>query len=163
MFEFLPPPSKNNLTFLHLETKLILGGSFMKISTKGRYALRIMADIAIYGNNKNVSIQELSSRNKISDKYLEQIISLLAKNNLVTSFRGAQGGYKLSRPASEISAAEILNVTEGNLKTVTCITSGVKCELSEKCLTVNFWEKLNNIITEFFNNTTLEDIVKRRI
>ena len=135
----------------------------MKISTKGRYALRIMADIAIYGKDKNVSIQELSSRNKISDKYLEQIISLLAKNNLVTSFRGAQGGYRLSRPASEISAADILNVTEGNLKTVTCITSGVKCDLSEKCLTVNFWGKLNDLITDFFQSTTLEDIIEKRI
>lgn len=135
----------------------------MKISTKGRYALRIMADIAIYGKDKNVSIQELSSRNKISDKYLEQIISLLAKNNLVTSFRGAQGGYRLSRPANEISAADILNVTEGNLKTVTCITSGVKCDLSEKCLTVNFWGKLNDLITDFFQSTTLEDIIEKRI
>ncbi len=136
---------------------------YMKISTKGRYALRVMADIAINGEDKNVSIMDLSSRNKISDKYLEQIISALVKANLLTSFRGAQGGYRLARPANKISASDILEVTEGALQTVTCITSGTKCDLSDKCLTVNFWEKLDNIVSDFFKNTTLEDIVKKRI
>ncbi len=135
----------------------------MKISTKGRYALRVMADIAINGEEKNVSIMDLSSRNRISDKYLEQIISALVKAGLLTSFRGAQGGYKLAKPASEISASEILAVSEGGLKTVTCISSGTKCDLSDKCLTVNFWEKLDNLVSEFFEKTTLEDIVKRRV
>lgn len=135
----------------------------MKISTKGRYALRIMADIAINGKDKNVSIMDLSNRNKISDKYLEQIISQLVKNDLVTSFRGAQGGYKLSKNANEISVGDILKVTEGNLKTVTCISSGTKCDMAEKCLTVNFWEKLDNLVTDFFNKTTLEDVIEKRV
>ncbi len=135
----------------------------MKISTKGRYALRVMADIAVNGTEKNVSIQDLSTRNKISDKYLEQIISQLVKNNLLISHRGAQGGYRLSRPASEISACDILSVTEGNLKTVTCVSGETKCNMSGSCLTANFWGKLDELVTKFFIKTTLEDIIKRRI
>ena len=95
----------------------------MKISTKGRYALRVMAYIAINCEEKKISINELAERNGISDKYLEQIISVLVKNNLLVSFRGAQGGYKLARPAKEITVGEIMNSTEGTLETVSCSLS----------------------------------------
>ncbi len=135
----------------------------MKISTKGRYALRIMADIATHEGDKNVSIMELSTRNHISDKYLEQIISLLSKSGLVTGFRGSQGGYKLGRKPSEISVGEILKVTEGDLKTVMCVSSNGKCDFSKQCLTASFWDKLNRLVTDFFNSTTLDDIINRRV
>ena len=135
----------------------------MKISTKGRYALKVMCDIAVFQDDKNVSIMELSKRNNISDKYLEQIISALVKNNLLISFRGVQGGYKLSRPANKISIGEILSVTEGKLKTVNCISSGTKCDQEYKCLTVNFWNRLDKLIEDFLNKTTLEDVIKNKI
>ena len=135
----------------------------MKISTKGRYALRVMADIALYSEDKNVSIMELSSRNSISDKYLEQIISLLVKNELLLSFRGAQGGYRLARPAKEITIGEIIKSTEGNFETVSCINGDEKCDRAEMCLTANVWAKLDKIVNEFFNSTTLDDVVNKRI
>lgn len=135
----------------------------MKISTKGRYALRIMADIAVHNGDKNVSIMELSTRNHISDKYLEQIISQLSKSGLVVSRRGSQGGYKLARKPEEISVGEILKVTEGDLQTVMCVGEGAKCDLADECLTASFWDKLNRIINEFFSSTTLDDIINRRV
>lgn len=135
----------------------------MKISTKGTYALRVMADIALNCQDKNVSIAELAQRNHISDKYLEQIISQLVKSDLLQSYRGAQGGYKLSRPASQITIGQILNATEGNFEIVSCISNNTKCDLAENCLTVNVWAKLDKIVNDFFDNTTLDDVVNKRI
>lgn len=135
----------------------------MKISTKGRYALRVMADIALNFENQNVSITELSSRNGISDKYLEQIISLLVKDKLLVSFRGAQGGYKLAKPTNQITVGQIIQATEGKLETASCVTSNEKCDMAEKCLTVNVWFKLDRIVNDFFNSTTLEDVINNNL
>lgn len=135
----------------------------MKISTKGRYALRVMADIALNFPNKNVTITELSSRNGISDKYLEQIISLLVRKKLLLSFRGAQGGYKLARKTSEITVGDIIKATEGKLETASCVNSSNKCDMAEKCLTVNVWFKLDRIVNEFFDTTTLEDVITKNL
>lgn len=136
----------------------------MKISTKGRYALRVMAYIALNSQeDKTISITELAERNSISVKYLEQIISLLVKHELLLSFRGAQGGYKLAKPAKEITIGEIMNSTEGILETVSCLNGNEKCDMSETCLTVNVWAKLDKIVNDFFNSTTLEDVVKKRV
>ena len=137
-------------------------GEKMKISTKGRYALRVMADIALNFENVNVSITELSARNGISDKYLEQIISLLVKNNLLISFRGANGGYKLAREPKNITIGEIIRATEGNLETVACLSSDEKCDKAEKCLTVNVLIK-EKIVNNFFDSTTLEDVINKNI
>lgn len=135
----------------------------MKISTKGRYALRVMADIALNSDEKKISITELAERNNISDKYLEQIISLLVKQNLLVSFRGSQGGYKLSRPASEITIGDIISSTEGNLETVSCVSGNEKCDMAGSCLTANVWAKLDKIVNDFFNSTTLDDVINKRI
>ena len=135
----------------------------MKVSTKGRYALRVMAYIALNSDEKNVSINELAERNSISDKYLEQIISTLVKHNLLLSFRGPQGGYKLARTAKEITVGEIINSTEGNLETVSCINGTEKCDMAETCLTVNVWAKLDKIVNDFFNSTTLDDVINKRV
>lgn len=135
----------------------------MKISTRGRYALRVMADIALNFENQNVSIAELSERNGISDKYLEQIISKLVKSGLLVGFRGSQGGYKLGKKPSEISIGEIISSTEGNLETVSCINSSEKCAQADKCLTVNVWLKLDKIVNDFFGSTTLDDVIKRNV
>lgn len=135
----------------------------MKISTKGRYALRVMADIALNSEEKNVSIMELASRNNISDKYLEQIISLMVKNNLLISFRGVQGGYKLSRPAKDITIGEIIRAAEGIFETVSCISGDEKCDKAEHCLSINVWAKLDKIVNQFFDTTTLDDVINKRI
>ena len=135
----------------------------MKISTKGTYALGIMTDIAKNYKDEAVSLSLIASRNNMSVKYLEQIVNMLTKNNLLTSFRGTNGGYKLSRDAREITLGQILNATEGELKTVSCINSGVKCDKVAKCLTVGVWAKLDNIVNDFLNTTTLDDIVNKRI
>lgn len=135
----------------------------MKISTKGRYALRVMADIALNFENQNVTITELSNRNGISDKYLEQIISLLVKEKLLLSFRGAQGGYKLAKPTNEITIGEIIRATEGKLETASCVNSDEKCDMAEKCLTINVWFKLDKLVNDFFNSTTLDDVIKNKL
>mgnify|MGYP003302842680 CR=1 FL=1 len=92
----------------------------MKISTKGRYGLRIMIDIAVYGKGECVSLKDIAEREHLSEKYLEQIINLLGKENLVQSVRGAKGGYHLTKPAEEITVKEILLATEGSLAPVAC-------------------------------------------
>ena len=135
----------------------------MKISTNGRYALRVMADIAINEKDGNVSITDISNRNKISNKYLEQIISLLVKSNLLTSKRGKQGGYTLSKPAKEITVGEIIKQTEGNLETVSCLSGTTKCEMACNCLTVDVWFKLEKIIQNFLNSTTLHDVITKNV
>jgi len=135
----------------------------MKVSTKGRYALRVMADIAINEKNGNVSITDISNRNKISNKYLEQIISLLVKSNLVISKRGKQGGYILARPASKITVGEIIKQTEGNLETVSCLSGNTKCDMACNCLTIDVWFKLEKIIQNFLNSTTLEDVINKKV
>ena len=93
----------------------------MKISTKGRYALRLMIDLAMHENEGYISIKSISQRQGISEKYLEQIIKMLSKNSLVESTRGAQGGYKLTKKPSEYTVGEILRVTEGSLAPVSCL------------------------------------------
>lgn len=134
----------------------------MKISTKGTYALRIMADIALAGEN-NTTVSGLSAKTNISEKYLEQIIGKLVKAKLLTSFRGTNGGYKLSRPAKEISVKQILQATEGNFKSVSCLEEGVKCDMEAKCLTINVWAGLNKVINDYLSNVSLEDVVQKNI
>ena len=135
----------------------------MKISTKGTYALGIMTDIASLKQDEAVSLTLLSQRNNMSIKYLEQIVNMLVKNDLLKSFRGTNGGYKLSRDAKHITLGQILKATEGELQTVSCINSDVKCDKIAKCLTVGVWTKLDNIVNDFLNSTTLDDVINKRL
>lgn|SRR5574344_1158393 len=130
----------------------------MKISTRGQYALRVMAYMAQNFEDK-FSISELSSKNNISDKYLEQIIKLLVQNNLVESFRGAQGGYKLKISPEKIKVGDIIRATEGDIKLVECSACGQK----SKCMTINVWAKLDELITKYLDTLTLYDVVNKNL
>ena len=132
----------------------------MLISSKGKYALRVMIDIAT--NKDNIqSIKNIAEREDISEKYLEQIMSLLYKSNLVISFRGATGGYKLARDCDKISVGEILKATEGDMSIVECMNND--CERQGFCKTKNYWIKLNNLINNYLNTITLKDIIEDNI
>lgn len=132
----------------------------MKISTKGRYALRMMIDIALNSNGSNVTLREISARQNISVKYLEQIISLLCKVGFLRSTRGSQGGYKLAKKPHEYTVGSILRVTEGNLAPVTCLEDQEnKCTMSFECATLDFWEGLYNVINQYVDEYTLQDLL----
>ncbi len=131
----------------------------MKISTKGRYALRVMIDIAQNEKNGYVSISEISKRQDISNKYLEQIVSKLLKSKMLIAIRGHQGGYKLSRKASEYKVGEILRVLEGELNTMNC-THGFNCPRKNECSSYCFWEGLDSAINNYADSYTLEDLLK---
>ena len=132
----------------------------MKISTKGRDALRVMVDIAENGKDGSVSISEISNRQEISNKYLEQIISKLVKANFLKSSRGQTGGYKLVKKPSEYRVGDILRVSEGNLSPLKCLHD-YKCLRQEKCLTFDFWEGLDKVINNYADSVTLEDLLKK--
>lgn len=136
----------------------------MKISTKGRYALRLMIDLAEHSNGKYITLKDISARQEISIKYLEQIITQLSKAGLLKSVRGPQGGYKLSKDSKDYTVGDILRVTEGNLSPVACLESDTnKCSNYEKCSTVDFWAGLYQLIQKYVDNVTLEDLVSKHI
>ena len=132
----------------------------MKISTKGRYALRIMVDIAQNDKNDYVSIKSISERQNISNKYIEQIISKLLKANLLITYRGHTGGYKLSRKPSEYKVGEILRVAEGNLNVIDCVHE-FDCPRKAGCTTYSFWKGLDMVINEYADSYTLEELLKK--
>lgn len=133
----------------------------MMISTKGRYALRLMLDIAVHGEERPVRIKEISERQEISDKYLEQIVSILNKAGFVKSVRGPQGGYKLSRNVEEYVVGDILRLTEGSLAPVSCLEFAVNdCKRQDGCLTLPLWKKLNDAIKGVVDQYTLADILE---
>lgn len=131
----------------------------MKISSKGRYAVRIMAQLA-----KNpieyISANELSIKQEISAKYLEQILKLLTKAKLVESLRGAQGGYKLTRKVEEYSIADILQVTDDLPKLAPCLVDNSYCSRSDNCDSIGCWEHLSLIIVNYLKGVSLADIIK---
>lgn len=127
----------------------------MKISSKGRYALRIMVDLA--QKDELTSIKEISIEQGISLKYLEQIVAMLQKANLVEGFRGPNGGYKLTRKPENIPLSEILEATEGKISIVGCLSGD--CDKSNACKTRNVWEKLNQNIYDYLKSVTLIDLI----
>lgn len=133
----------------------------MKISTKGRYALRLMLDLAINATEEPVSLKSVAQRQGISDKYLEQIISVLNRAGYVKSIRGAQGGYLLRKAPEEYTVGMILRLTEGSLSPVSCIDDDaeVNCDRQESCVTLIVWKKINDAISSVVDNTTLQDLV----
>tara|TARA_Y200000002_G_scaffold377287_1_gene382642 strand:+ start:58 stop:465 length:408 start_codon:yes stop_codon:yes gene_type:complete len=135
----------------------------MKLTTKGRYAVMAMADLATYSKNKPVSLSEISLRQNISLAYLEQLFIHLKENKLVKSIRGVKGGYALEKPASEIRLSNIFHAVNEEVKTLNCKKESKKgCNnKSIKCITHNLWDKLDTHINGFFENVKLEEIVKR--
>ncbi|MDP4152839.1 MAG: Rrf2 family transcriptional regulator [Bacillota bacterium] len=134
----------------------------MKISTKGRYALRLMLDLAM-NSGEYTTIKSISARQEISDKYLEQIITVLSRAGFVKSTRGSQGGYKLSKPAKDYTVGEILRLTEGNLVPVACMEDHPnECKRCDSCVTLEVWEKLYEAISGVVDNITLEELVQKQ-
>ncbi len=132
----------------------------MKISSKGRYALRLMIDLATNNNGVPVSIKEVARRQDISDKYLEQIIASLNKAGYVKSVRGAQGGYQLRRDPKEYTVGMILRVTEGSLAPVACIEDDeIVCDRADACVTSIVWKRINDAIKDVVDSITLQDLV----
>ncbi len=129
----------------------------MMISTKGRYALRLILAIAQEGGGKPLSIREIAKRQEISEKYSEQIILQLSRAGLVTGLRGAQGGYTLSRPAGQITAGEVLRAAEGSIAPVECAEIG--CEHSEGCMTYGLWRRVKEAVDSVVDSTTVADLL----
>lgn len=132
----------------------------MKISTKGRYSVRLMLDLAVHKSDGNVSIRTISRRQEISEKYLEQIITVLVKAKFVTSVRGTNGGYALSRNAEEYTVGDILRATEGSLAPVACVENG-ECEKIGSCVTAGVWKEIYQAVNNVVDNITLQDLVNR--
>lgn len=134
----------------------------MKISTKGRYGLQALLDLAIYGQNDYISLKSVAERQGMSDNYLEQLFASLKKNGLVESTRGAQGGYRLSKGASEITVKQVLNALEGPLALVDCIIEGNEqdCDRYECCVTRVLWQKIMDKLDEVTDSISLADLVE---
>lgn len=130
----------------------------MKISTKGRYGIRLMLYLALNYENGRISLKEISKKQDISEKYLEQIINPLTKADLVTSYRGAQGGYSLSLNPSEITVGAILRILEGSLSPVSCIDNH-NCDRENICVSLSLWTKIKEAIDNVVDNITLQDLV----
>ena len=132
----------------------------MMVSTKGRYALTVMVDLARHGENEYVSLADVAERENLSIKYLESIIAILNKGGMLVSARGKNGGYKLAREPKEYNISEILLLTEGSLAPVNCIMQeGVQCEKAATCSTLPLWAGLDKVIDNYLGGITLEDII----
>ena len=134
----------------------------MKISTRGRYALRLMLDLAVYGDGTPVSLRDVAKRQLISDKYLEQIVTPLSRVGLVRSVRGAGGGYLLTRSPEEYTVGDILRPLEGDLAPVECATDAEYCQRCNECVTVALWQEIHKAVSQVVDNTTLADLVERQ-
>lgn len=134
----------------------------MKISTRGRYALRLMLDLAVHSNGTPLSLRDVAQRQGISDKYLEQIVTPLSRAGLVRSVRGANGGYLLTRRPEEYTVGEILLPLEGDLAPVECATDDGFCHRCNECVTVALWKEIHRAVSQVVDNTTLADLVQRQ-
>ena len=133
----------------------------MKISTKGRYALRLMLDLAIHSEGSAVPLRDVAQRQEISDKYLEQIVTQLSRAGLVRSVRGAGGGYLLTRTPEVYTVGEILRVLEGSLAPVSCADGVGCCERADRCVTVEVWREIQAAVDGVVDHLTLADLVRR--
>lgn len=134
----------------------------MKISTKGRYGLRLMLDLASEYSGELVPLKEIAARQGLSDKYLEQIITPLNKSGLVKSVRGSRGGYKLAKQPERITVGEVLRVLEGSFSPVSCVDdNGESCERSANCPSFTLWKEIKESIEQIVDNRTLADIINK--
>ena len=132
----------------------------MKISTKGRYAVRLMYDLAIHHTGDWIALKDVSKRQNISVKYLEQIVRQLGICGYLKSLRGPHGGYQLARKPEDYTIYEILKITEGSLQPVACLDDPVnQCERYRDCPTIEIWEGLGKVVYEYLNNITLQELV----
>ena len=132
----------------------------MKISTKGRYALRMLIDLAEHQNGEYIALKDIAQRQGVSKKYLEQIVSLFNKSNILKTNRGFQGGYMLKRPADQYTVGEILRLTEGSLAPVACLDQDpIECPRRAECATLPMWKGLERVINEYLDGITLQDLI----
>jgi Rrf2 family protein len=134
---------------------------YLKVSTKGRYALRMLLDLAEHKGEGFISLKEIAERQGISKQYLEQIVSLLNTSNMLRTNRGKQGGYMLAKQPSEYTVREVLRITEGSLAPVTCLEEEVNlCDKATYCKTLPMWTGLQKAINDYLDSVTLQDMVE---
>lgn len=135
----------------------------MKVSTKGRYALRMLLDLAEYQNCGYIALKDIAKRQNISKKYLEQIIPLLNKSGILKTVRGAQGGYRLAKAPDKCTIGEILRLTEGSLAPIACVEEDpIVCERSPECPMLPVWQGLFQVIAEYLDGITLQDVLEQQ-
>lgn len=135
----------------------------MKISTKGRYAVRVMLDLALNNTGECIKVKDIAARQGISEKYLEQIIAVLNKAGYVISIRGARGGYRLAGEPKKYTVGMILRLTEGSMAPVACLEENApECERCETCETLEVWKELYAAVNQVIDNVTIADLVERR-
>ena len=136
----------------------------MMISTHGRYALRILVDLAENRKDGYITLKEAAERQEISEKYLESIVKDLVRGQFVEGVRGKGGGYRLARPAEEINILDVLRCAEGDLVPVACLEENAKpCSRAPECRTLPLWEGLNRVVSEYLNGFTLQDLIRDRV
>lgn len=131
----------------------------MMVSTKGRYALRVMIELAMSNTEDFVPLKQIAENQAISEKYLEAIIKNLVREELVIGLRGKGGGYKLAKAPEQYTVADILRVTEGSLAPVACLEkNAVTCPRMNSCATLSMWKRLNTLVNDFFEGITLKNL-----
>ncbi len=139
----------------------------MKISTKGRYALRVMVDLGLHNSGEYIALKDISARQNIAVKYMEQIVSTLSKAGYIESMRGSNGGHRLAKAPSECNVGDILRTMEGTLAhaSVECSakSEGLQCPLADECSTASFWQGLDKVVSEYIDSFTLEDLIKGKL
>jgi Rrf2 family protein len=134
----------------------------MKISTKGRYALRMMLDLAEHRNQGFIALKDIAGRQNISKKYLEQIVTILNRADILRTNRGHQGGYMLAQAPEKYSVGQILRITEGSLSPISCLDDDPnRCNRSPYCKTLPMWQGLDKVISDYLDNINLQDMLDR--
>ena len=134
----------------------------MLISTKGRYALRVLVDMAEHQSERYIPLKDIAQRQEISEKYLESIVKLLVRGGILDGLRGKGGGYRLRRDPAQLSAGEILRLCEGTLAPVSCLTDDAPpCPRTAFCRTRPLWQGLDEVISDYLDHVTLSDLMRR--
>ncbi|MBD5118922.1 MAG: Rrf2 family transcriptional regulator [Clostridiales bacterium] len=134
----------------------------MLISTKGRYALRVLIDLAEHQSDGYIPLKAIAQRQEISEKYLESIIKLLVKAKLLTGVRGKGGGYRMTRPPEQYTVGQVLRLTEESLAPVSCLEDGADaCERAAECRTLALWQGLDRAINDYLGSVTVADLTRR--
>lgn len=137
----------------------------MRVSTKGRYALRMLVDLAEYHGEGFVALKDIAKRQDISKKYLEQIVPVLNKSRILQTNRGFQGGYRLAVPPNKITVGDVLRITEGSISPLACIDDNnyIECNRRDECATLYVWQGLKKAIDDYLDGITIQDIVDHKI
>jgi Rrf2 family protein len=134
----------------------------LKISTKGKYALQMLLDLAENKNDGFIALKEIAKRQNISKQYLEQIIAIINNSKILRANRGKMGGYMLAKEPSEITVGHILRVTEGSISSITCLENDVNhCKMAGTCKTLYMWKEFNKVIADYLDSVTLQDILNK--